>query len=129
MLAVAFSRFFAAAFPFEFPTFDFLLLLLMLTLLFIMIDTSVGRYKMLNLYHTPVHLSSQLHSHIFFITGKFNAASYASSSGFTSGPRRGAYSEAAVEELLMEAGAYRRDKGIDVLLTSEWGKKEEERKR
>lgn len=60
-----------------------------------------------------------------FFAGKFNAASYASSSGFTSGPRRGAYSEAAVEELLMEAGAYRRDKGIDVLLTSEWGEQED----
>jgi hypothetical protein len=58
-----------------------------------------------------------------FYPGKFNAASYASSSGFTSGPRRGAYSEAAVEELLMEAGAYRRDRGIDVLLTSEWGER------
>jgi len=56
---------------------------------------------------------------VAYLSGTYDAAIYAS--GKAAALARGRYSEEAVEELLIEAHAYRRDKGVDVLLTSEWG--------
>ena len=55
---------------------------------------------------------------VAFLSGLYDGASYATA-GNT--PARGSYSEEVVEELLIEANAYRKDVGIDLLLTAEWG--------
>ena len=70
---------------------------------------------------------------VAYLSGVYDAAKYyetdgggASGDGGDSGGGGGggyarAYTEEDVEELLIAAGAFRRDERIDVLLTAEWG--------